>query len=168
MTPFSVRALISACRFSSQLRMYSLFLTRSGRPVKMMVRTLSSKPAVRTASWCAWEAPASLDRTNRVPTQTAEAPSIRALARDCPLNIPPAAISCTGLPVNFEGGASAKILATAGISTLVGISPCINVSLAVEQSQSRGRILTVWPPPSPPWAQIKSASRSRHFFTCLT
>lgn len=48
--PLSVRSLMSAWRFSSQFLMYSFERTRSGRPVKMMVRTLSSKPAERTAS----------------------------------------------------------------------------------------------------------------------
>ena len=50
--------------------------------VKMMVRTLSSKPDVLTASWCAFDAPASSDSTNLVPIHTALAPSMRAAARD--------------------------------------------------------------------------------------
>jgi hypothetical protein len=91
MIPLSVSSLISACRFSSQFWMYGLLRTRRGRPVKITVRTLSSKPAVRTASWWAFEAPASSDSTKRVPIQTAEAPSMRAAARDWPLNKPPAA-----------------------------------------------------------------------------
>jgi len=51
----------------------------------MMVRTLSSKPDVRTASWWALGAPASSDRTKRVPIQTPVAPSMSALASDWPL-----------------------------------------------------------------------------------
>lgn len=50
--------------------------------VKMIVRTLSSKPDVRTASWCAFGAPASSERTKRVPIQTALAPNISAAASD--------------------------------------------------------------------------------------
>lgn len=115
--PLLVSSLISFCRFTSQLLMYGLLRTRRGRPVKMIVRMLSSKPDVRTASWCAFGAPASYSsrrkrrhvvstwscrrgvdgltsaRMNRVPTHTALAPRARAAARDCPLKIPPAAIT---------------------------------------------------------------------------
>jgi hypothetical protein len=52
---------------------------------------------------------------------------MRAAARDWPLKMPPAAINCTGWPVNLELGASARILATAGMRMLVGMSPCVFV-----------------------------------------
>ena len=98
--------------------------------MKIIVRTLSSKPDVRTASWCALGAPASSERTKRVPIQTALAPSISAAASDCPLNRPPAATTWTGSPVMGDF-LPFTIAATVGIKTVVGTSP-------------------VWPPPSPP------------------
>lgn len=115
--------------------------------MKMMVRMLSSKVEFLTASWWALGAPASSDRTNRVPIQTADAPSIRAAASDCPLKRPPAATTWTWSPV-MGLVFPLTISTTAGIKTVVGTSP-------------------VWPPPSPPWAQIMSAPTSRHFLTCL-
>lgn len=63
--PLLVSSLISFCRFTSQLLMYGLLRTRRGRPVKMIVRMLSSKPDVRTASWCAFGAPASYSSRRR-------------------------------------------------------------------------------------------------------
>lgn len=59
MIPFPVNSLISAARLFSQFSIYAFERTLNGRPVKMIVRTLSSNPAVRTASWWAFGAPAS-------------------------------------------------------------------------------------------------------------
>ena len=50
--------------------------------VNIIVRTLSSKLDVLTASWWAFGAPASSLRTNRVPIHTALAPSMSAAAND--------------------------------------------------------------------------------------
>ena len=112
----------------------------------MIVRTLSSCPAVRTASWCAFGAPASSHSTNLVPIHTAVAPYINAAATPCPLKIPPAAMTCTSFPSGLF--LPRHICTTVGTSTDVGTSP-------------------VWPPPSPPCAPIRSAPASRQRATCL-
>ena len=115
--------------------------------VKMTVRTVSSYPAVRTASWWALDALASSARMNLVPTQIAWAPIISAAARELPRYIAPAATTITSWPVNGDFFPLHKST-TWGISIEVGTSP-------------------VWPPLSPPCAQIMSTPDARHFATCL-
>lgn len=85
--------------------------------------------------------------TKRVPTQTAWAPIINDAARPRPSKMPPAATSCTGLLVRGERYWR-QTSAQAGMRTLVGISP-------------------VWPPASPPCAQIRSAPTWQALWTCL-
>lgn len=77
-----------------------------------MMETLDAYACLATSG-----APDSLAVTNRVPTQTAPAPSMSAAAIPRPSYMPPAATTCTGLPVSGEVY-FLQISATAGISTL--------------------------------------------------
>jgi hypothetical protein len=72
---------------------------------------------------------------------------MRAAARLWPLKMPPAAMTWTGCPVI---GLVLPLTSwtTVGMRMVVGTSP-------------------VWPPPSPPWAQMMSTPSSRHFLTCF-
>lgn len=103
------------------------------------------------ASLWYWLAPASIDATKRVPTQTASAPKERAIANPRPSKMPsnkqswnalindwpPAAITGTGRPVKGDLQ-PLQASTTFGMRTDVGTSP-------------------VCPPPSPPWAMMTSA-----------
>lgn len=129
------------------------------------MRITSSYPALRTRSLCALGAPASTLATNRVPTHTPEAPYLRlkrvctfkslnymisqsevtyerAAARPRPSAIPPAATTRMGSPVS-------GLLAVLQRSTTAGIK--------IEKAVS-----PVWPPPSPPCAQIMSTPDTVH------
>mmetsp|Transcript_56061 Transcript_56061/g.125171 ORF Transcript_56061/g.125171 Transcript_56061/m.125171 type:complete len:302 (+) Transcript_56061:410-1315(+) len=145
--PFARSSFISEARFCSQSMMYSFFLTRIGRPLKMSVRTVSWTPALSTASLCRAGASPSSEATKRVPTHTALAPSERAIASPLPSEMPPAPTTCIGPPCRGERR-PLTMSATAGIRMLVGTSP-------------------VCPPPSPPCAQMRSTPASRALGTCL-
>ena len=131
----------------SRVAAYAFFLMRIGRPEKTSVRIVSWYPAVTTASLCVSGASPSTDATNRVPTHTADAPSASAAARPRPSEMPPAATTSTGPPVSGERRPRHRS-ATAGMRMLVATSP-------------------VWPPPSPPCAQITSTPAASAFATCF-
>ena len=128
---------------------YAFFLMRIGRPEKTSVRIVSWYPAVTTASLCVSGASPSTDATKRVPTHTAEAPRASAIASPRPSKMPPAPTMWIGPPCKgLRASISLTRSQTFGMRTEVGISP-------------------VWPPPSPPCAQMMSTPASIAFFTCL-
>mmetsp|Transcript_117789 Transcript_117789/g.337785 ORF Transcript_117789/g.337785 Transcript_117789/m.337785 type:complete len:247 (+) Transcript_117789:212-952(+) len=145
MTPLDSASFMSSWRSFSQYMLYGFLMIRMGLPVKISVRCVSWKPALRTASLWRLGAPASSQAMKRVPTQTALAPKASEAARPRPSEMPPAATTSTCLPKSGDIF-PLTMSTTAGTRIAVLTSP-------------------VCPPPSPPWAHKMSQPASSAYFT---